>query len=192
MTTTSTKSSTRERLLRAAADLFYREGVATVGVEKLCQAAGVSKRSMYQLFATKDEVVAESLRQFGPAMVDGYIQGDTGELTPRQRILFVFEQLEARATQPGFCGCPFVNTAIEMRDPNHPASAIARDFKQHLTEHFARQAELGGATDPHALAVQLTVVFDGSAVRAVMRGEGLGGISVRAANALLDAADMSV
>jgi AcrR family transcriptional regulator len=186
--TSIAKASPRERLLRAAADLFYREGVASVGVEKLCQTAGVSKRSMYQLFETKDDVVAESLRQFGPHTVAGYFPDEAADLTPRERILYVFQRLEEQAATPDFRGCPFVNTAIEMKDPRHPARLVARDFKQQLTAYFERQAALGGARDPQTLAAQLTVIFDGLAVRSVMLAAGLEGLSVRTASTLLDAA----
>ena len=186
--TSIAKSAPRERLLRAAAELFYRDGVAAVGVERLCQTAGISKKSMYQLFATKDDVVAESLRAFGAGEVARYTAVQEADLTPRARILHTFERLEERAGGPGFLGCPFVNTAIEMRDPAHPGSVVAREFKQRLTTFFEEQAHLGGATDPATLAAQLTVVFDGSAVRAVMQARGLDGIALRTATALLDAA----
>ncbi len=89
---------------------------------------------------------------------------------------------------PEFHGCPFVNTAIEMRDPTHPASIVARAFKQRLTTYFKKQAKLAGARDPETIAAQLTVIFDGCAVRAVTRGRGLGGLAVRTAAALLDSA----
>lgn len=189
--TSIAKPSPRDRLLRAAADLFYREGVASVGVERLCQTAGVSKRSMYQLFETKDDVVAESLRQFGPHNVAGYFPDEAADLTPRQRVLYVFERLEEQAGLPDFHGCPFVNTAIEMKNPRHPASVVASDFKQQLTAYFERQVTLGGARDPQTLAVQLTVVFDGSAVRSVMLAASLDGLSVLTASTLLDAAGVS-
>jgi AcrR family transcriptional regulator len=186
------KAPPRERLLRAAADLFYREGIAT-GVDKVCQAAGISKRSMYQLFETKDELVAESLARCGPAIVAGYFpaagtEPAGKELSPRERILYVFERLEEAASGAGFAGCPFVNTALELKDPAHPASIVARRFKQRLTDYFAEQAALGGATDPETLAKQLTVVFDGSTARAVVHATGLDGLSLLTAAALLDAA----
>jgi AcrR family transcriptional regulator len=179
--TSIAKVPPRERLLRAAADLFYRDGVATVGVERLCQSAGVSKRSMYQLFDTKDDLVAESLREYGNREVGAYFAAAA-------RILHVFERLQEQAESPDFHGCPFVNTAVEMRDAEHPASAVARHFKERLTAYFEEQARLGGARDPQTVAAQLTVVFDGSAVRAVMRAAGLDGLAARTAAALLDAA----
>jgi AcrR family transcriptional regulator len=187
----SVKAPPRERLLRAAAELFYAEGVTTVGVERLCRAAGVSKRSMYQLFETKDELVAESLREFGGREVATYFEPADAHPTPRGRILHVFHRLEQQAGSPGFHGCPFVNTAVELHDAEHPASAVARRFKRQLTVYFEQQARLGGARDPQTLAAQLTIVFDGCAVRAVMLAAGLDGVAIQTATTLLDAAGVA-
>jgi AcrR family transcriptional regulator len=178
---------TRERLLRAAAELFYTEGSATVGVERLCQTAGVSKRSMYQLFATKDELIAEALRVHGPAAAAIYLPDPALGLSPRASILHVFERLEERAGTPAFHGCPFVNTAVELRDPAHQARPVALFFKSQLESYFQQQAEALHSPDPAFLAAQLTMLFDGSAVRAVMRDEPLHGLALRAATRLLDA-----
>jgi AcrR family transcriptional regulator len=178
----------RERLLRTAAELFYAEGSAAVGVERLCRAAGVSKKSMYQFFATKDEVIAESLRMYGPAAVAAYFPGADAKLSPRECVLYVFARLEEQSGTPSFRGCPFANTAIELHDSRHEASAVALSFKQQLESYFLRQVEQLEVGDPAFLAAQLTVLFDGCSVRAVMRAEALGGLAVRAATHLLDTA----
>ncbi len=96
------KAPTRERLVRAASELFYREGTVAVGVDRICQQAQVSKRSMYQLFATKDDLVAAALTATGESLVPRYLPPDSGSLTPRQRILSVFEWLDAAAGTPGY------------------------------------------------------------------------------------------
>ncbi|WP_238017973.1 TetR/AcrR family transcriptional regulator [Dactylosporangium sp. AC04546] len=181
-------ASPRERLLSTAAELFYSEGIGAVGVEKLCQTAGVSKRTMYQLFDTKSDLVAEALRTHGPRTVEGYFPPDDAGLTPRERILHVFERLEDDAGRPGFHGCPFVNTSVELHDPSHRASTVALHFKRLLESYFERLAQQLDAPDPEVLAAQLTAVFDGCSVRAVMRAAPLDGLAVRTAAALLDAA----
>src|SRR4051812_19990483 len=178
----------RERLLRTAAALFYAEGSTAVGVERLCREAGVSKRSMYQLFATKDEVIAESLRAFGPDTVAGYFPAEGANMSPRERILHVFTRLEEDAAAPGFHGCPFVNTAVELHDPTHAASAVALSFKSQLESYFHRHATALAAADPDFLAAELTMLFDGAAVRAAMRARPLDGLASRAAAHLLDTA----
>ncbi|MDG4787577.1 TetR/AcrR family transcriptional regulator [Micromonospora sp. WMMD1102] len=187
MTSVKAPETPRDRLLRAAADLFYREGIASTGVERLCQAAGVSKRTMYQLFETKDALVAESLATSGPAILAMHLSDETTGLAPRDRILGVFSRLDEMSGSPGFPGCPFLNTAVELRDPGHPASVVARDHKQRLSDFFAEQARLAGARDPETLAKQLTVVYDGSVGRAVTQGAGLDGLARLTASALLDA-----
>jgi AcrR family transcriptional regulator len=186
----ATGTTPRDRLLAAAADLFYRDGVTATGVERLCAAAGVSKRSMYQLFATKDALVKEALVAVGPETHRSFLPDDA-ETRPRERILHVFRVLEQASGQAEFAGCRFVNTASDLRDPAHPAAAVARDFKQRLTDWFTAEARAAGAADPDLLARQLTVVFDGSAARAVVHDTGLDGLSVTTAAALLDAAGVT-
>lgn len=183
----ATPASTRDRLLDAAAELFYREGVG-VGVEALCRTAGVSKRSMYQLFDSKDEVMAASLERSALAY-QALLQSSAADgRSPRERILHVFERLEELAAAPDFRGCPFVAAAVEVKSPEHPASLVARRSKDALTTFFQQEAERGGAEDPALLARQLTVVFDGSSARAVVQAQGLDGLAVATAGALLDGA----
>jgi AcrR family transcriptional regulator len=180
-------AATRDRLLDAAAQLFYAEGMG-VGVEALCRAAGVSKRSMYQLFGSKEEVMAASLERRAPGYWAALAPSDEDERGPRARILHVFERLEQLAAEPGYRGCPFVAAAVEVKRPEHPASRVARERKDALTGFFQREAERAGAPDPALLAQQLTIVFDGASVRAVMRDGGLGGLAVATAGAVLDQA----
>jgi AcrR family transcriptional regulator len=99
---TTDKASTRDRLLDAAAEIFYREGVS-VGVETLCRSAGVSKRSMYQLFASKGEVLAASLARRLPEYEARLVPGAQEQAgPPRERILHVFERLEKASAEPAY------------------------------------------------------------------------------------------
>ncbi|MCM4076975.1 TetR/AcrR family transcriptional regulator [Paractinoplanes hotanensis] len=182
-------TDTRDRLLDAAADLFYREGV-NVGVEALTKAAGVSKRSMYQLFGSKDDVLAASLERVAPGYSATLLpEGSAG--TPRERILHVFRVVEEVAPQPGFYGCPFLATSVEIKAADHPARAVARRFKDGLTEFFRREAAAGGAVDPGQVAQQLVMTFDGASAWGVMHGDGVNGQAVRMAELLLDAAGVT-
>ncbi|MDX3078358.1 TetR/AcrR family transcriptional regulator [Streptomyces sp. MI02-7b] len=181
---------TRERLLDAAAVLFYREGVS-IGVEALCRAAGVSKRSMYQLFTSKDDVLAASLDRAGSGYLGGLLPAPEADLPPRDRIMHVFHRLESLSASPDYLGCPFLATAFELKNPEHPASVVARRYKDALTDFFREEARRGGAHDADLLAHQLTVVFDGSSGRVAAQGRSLGGLAVATATALLDASGMS-
>ncbi|WTG54118.1 TetR/AcrR family transcriptional regulator [Actinacidiphila glaucinigra] len=189
--TAAATAPTRERLLDAAAGLFYREGV-NIGIEALCRAAGVSKRSMYQLFTSKDDVLAASLDRAGSGYLSGLLPAaPDADLPPRDRIMHVFKQLESLSASPDYLGCPFLATAFELKDPEHPASVVARRYKDALTDFFREEARRGGAHDPDLLAHQLTVVFDGSSARAMAQARTLGGLATATATALLDAAGVS-
>ncbi|MGN9796309.1 TetR/AcrR family transcriptional regulator [Streptomyces sp. OZ13] len=182
--------STRDRLLDAAADLFYREGMH-IGVEALCRAAGVSKRSMYQLFDSKDEVIAASLERTAAAYRTALFPAADDSRPPRERILHVFRRLEELSADADFHGCPFVAAAVELKHPDHPGSRAARRHKNALVGYFRNEAEAGGAHDPATLAQHLTVVFDGANSWGVVQGTGTDGLAISMATTLLDTAGMT-
>jgi AcrR family transcriptional regulator len=187
--TTAVKPSPRERLLEAAATLTYRDGV-NIGVEALCKAAGVSKRSMYQLFESKDELLAASLRERASAYAATLLPPADDGRPPRERILHVFAQVELQSGAPEFRGCPYLAVQIELKDQNHPASQVAHRIKENLTAFFRTEAEQGGANDPDLLARQLSLFFDGAAARAGIQADTLTGLITPTVTTLLDAADM--
>lgn len=187
--TTEVKPSTRERLLEAAATLTYRDGVG-IGVEALCKAAGVSKRSLYTLFDSKDELLAASLEERAAAFVATLLPGADDGLSPRERILHVFEQVESQAGEPEYRGCRYLAVQIELKDQSHPASRVAHRIKANLTAFFRSEAEQGGAGDPDLLARQLSLVFDGASARAGIGADKLTGLITPTAATLLDAAGM--
>jgi AcrR family transcriptional regulator len=198
MATTAPKSATgpasrpspRERLLDAVSDLTYREGVGT-GIDALCKAAGVSKRSMYQLFTSKDDMLAAALERAAPGYEAVVLPQPDEPRAPRARMLDVFERLERNAAAPGYRGCPFLATQVELKDRAHPASVVAARAKQVLTDFFRDEAVRGGAADPDLLARQLTLVFDGASARAGIGADPLEGLAVATAAAVIDAAGVT-
>ncbi|WP_329331515.1 TetR/AcrR family transcriptional regulator [Streptomyces sp. NBC_00663] len=187
--TTEAMPGSRERLLEAAATLTYREGV-NIGVDALCKAAGVSKRSMYKLFESKGDLLAASLEERSSAYVAALLPAADDNRPPRERILHVFEQAEAQAGTPDFQGCRYLVVQIELKDPTHPASQVAHRVKETLTAFFRTEAAQGGASDPDLLARQLILVFDGASARAGIKADTQAGLTAPTVTALLDAADM--
>jgi AcrR family transcriptional regulator len=186
---TTDKASSRDRLLDAAARLCYRDGVS-VGVEALCRAAGVSKRSMYQLFDSKDEMLAASLER-GIPWYEAQLTHPDPAASPRERILYVFERLEKASLDADYHGCPYLAVLVELKNPAHPASEVARGVKERLARIFCTEAERGGARDPELLARQLLLIFDGASARAGARVEHLDdGLATATVTALLDTAGM--
>ena len=119
----------RERILSASQQLFRDQGINRTGMDQLCAAARVSKRTAYQHFTGKDELVAEYLRRFDPDVMPAVF--DRTDLTPRERLLAAFEA-PATGTQDIPPLCPFIAAAVEIPDPQHPAPQYARDYKKAL------------------------------------------------------------
>ncbi|TKS99436.1 TetR/AcrR family transcriptional regulator [Streptomyces lasalocidi] len=185
--TAPVKPTSRDRLLDATAALAYREGVA-VGVEALCKAAGVSKRSLYQLFAGKDELLAASLERRAADYSARLLPDPDDGRPPRARVLSVFERAVAQAAVPEYRGCPYLAVQIELKDDDHPASRVARRVKEELAAFFRAEAARGGAADPDLVVRQLMLLFDGAAARAGIHVDTLEDLVVPMAAGVLDAA----
>ena len=145
----------RERILSASQRLFPEQGINCTGVDQLCAVAGVSKRTLYQHFAGKDELVAEHLRQFDPNVLPEVF--DRADLSPRERLLTVFD-IHAPL-------CPFIRAAVEIHDSGHPARRYAREYKQAFATRLTETAREAGATDPEQLGEQLALLLDGASAR---------------------------
>jgi AcrR family transcriptional regulator len=147
----------RERILSASQRLFRDQGINRTGMDQLCAVAQVSKRTAYQHFTSKDELVAEYLRRFDPDVMPGVF--DRTDLTPRERLLAAFE---IPASTPL---CPYIAAAVELHDPQHPASQYARDYKTAIAGRLAETAREAGATNPEQLGEQLALLIDGASAR---------------------------
>ncbi|MGN9789411.1 TetR/AcrR family transcriptional regulator [Nonomuraea sp. ZG12] len=156
----------RERILAAAEELFYGQGVNATGMAELATTAHVSKRTLYQHFATKDELIEACLRRFQDDEVLGNeLALKRTDLAPVERLLALFT-----APAPGFPlrGCLFSNTAVEIADTTHPVREFVADHKRRFAEQILDIAREAGASDPEALAGQLSVLFDGASARAAV------------------------
>lgn len=147
----------RERILGASQRLFRQQGITQTGMDQLCSAAQVSKRTVYQHFGTKDELVAEYLRRFDPSVLADVF--NRTDLTPRERMLAAFD------IPPTTPLCPFIAAAVELHDPEHPASQYAHDYKEAVALRFADAAREAGAAEPERLGEQLALLLDGAAAR---------------------------
>ncbi|SDO90508.1 DNA-binding transcriptional regulator, AcrR family [Nakamurella panacisegetis] len=147
----------RERILSASQQLFRDQGINRTGMDQLCAVAEVSKRTAYQHFSSKDELVAEYLRRFDPDVMPELF--DRTDLTPRERLLAAFDM---PASTPL---CPYIGAAVELHDPEHPASRYARDYKTAIAARLTTTAREAGATHPEELGEQLALLIDGASAR---------------------------
>ncbi len=166
----------RERILSASQQLFRDQGINGTGIDQLCAVAEVSKRTLYQHFTGKDELIAEHLRRFDPDILLAVF--DRTDLTPRERLLAAFE------ISPPLC--PFIRAAVEINDPGHPARACARDYKQTLAERLTGAAREAGATNPEQLGEQLALLLDGAAARSQVLGTSTFSTAAAMAAVLID------
>jgi AcrR family transcriptional regulator len=157
----------RERLLEAARELTYRQGVH-VGVDLILERADVARRSLYQHFGGKDGLIVEVLRT--AAAEDRYqrVMDAAGD-DPRQRVLAVFDELDRLTTQPTFRGCRFTSAELALTDPAHPAHVEIRAYKDRLHQLFVAELTRHGHPDPDLGANQLLVLIDGVLAHAVTR-----------------------
>jgi AcrR family transcriptional regulator len=145
----------RERILGASQRLFATQGINNTGMDQLCAVAQVSKRTAYQHFANKDELIAEYLGRFDPDIMPEVF--DRTDLTPRERLLAAFD-VHAPL-------CPFIAAAVEIADPGHPARVRARDYKKAFAARLTETAREAGATNPEQLGEQLALLLDGASAR---------------------------
>jgi AcrR family transcriptional regulator len=183
-------SQAQESLLRAAGELFYREGVRAVGVEAVVERAGVNKMSLYRQFSSKDELVVAYLERSDVAFFErfeGSVAKQPGDAA--KQLKQYFEDLTQRASAPGYRGCPFVNVAAEFPDPAHPARLCVERNKTKLMARLTELATDAGASNPAALANALALLIEGIYASSQTYGPGCGPILVAAqiAGQLIDA-----
>ncbi|HEY1832406.1 MAG TPA: TetR/AcrR family transcriptional regulator [Acidimicrobiales bacterium] len=158
---TQPRSSARERLLAAANELFYAEGVQTVGIDRIIEHAGVAKASLYNLFGSKEELVAAYLASRHDQTTSRLTEAIERVEDPRQKILTVFDTQAKQYQQPDFNGCAFIAASTEA-----PADGLieqaADQFRAWIRAMLTDLAEQAGARDPANLGRQLHLIYDGA------------------------------
>lgn len=166
---TSTRPSARDRILAAASDLFYKEGVNTVGIDRIIAESGVAKMSLYNNFKSKDDLIAAYLEQFDQSWTPAFHKR-VEELAyePADQLLAIFDVLHGWFQKPNFRGCAFVNTSVELANPNHPAAQIAAKHKQMTMAYIQSLAESAELQNPESLAFQIAILIEGAIAVALM------------------------
>ena len=178
------KPSARERLLAAADELFYHEGVQSVGVDRVVQKAGVAKASLYSLFGSKEELVQAYLDARHDETRKQVERTLTRFRTPRERLLGVFDAQGQIFTEPDFNGCAHLTASAEARRGGPIESANDR-FRQWVRTLFTDLAREAGVADPEDLARQLQLLYAGAGVSARMDRDPSAATPARAAAAVL-------
>jgi AcrR family transcriptional regulator len=172
----------RERIERAAGRLFYRNGIHATGVELIAQEANVSKRTLYQHFASKNDLIDNYLRAMaarGGSPIERRLED--AELPARERLLAIFDVRRSDIVR----GCPFHNAAVESAGAMTSTDEIVRTHKLEFVRRLVAVAHEAGAADPHLLGEQLAVLFEGATAMATSLNDTAPVVHARAAAATL-------
>ncbi|MFJ2397312.1 TetR/AcrR family transcriptional regulator [Streptomyces sp. NPDC087843] len=184
----ASKPTVRERLLAAADELFYQEGVQTVGIDRIVQKAGVAKASLYNLFGSKEQLVEAYLDARHADTREQVERALTRFRTPRERLLGVFDAQGQLFTEPDFNGCAHMTASAEAL-PGSAVEGATDRFRLWVRALFTDLARQASATDPEELARQLHLLYDGAGVSARLDRDPSAASTARAAAAaLFDAA----
>ena len=179
----------RERILAAAGDLFYRHGIRAVGVEAIAEAAGTNKMTLYRHFQSKDELVAEYLRQSAKAADACWDQLE--QLHPGDELAQLgtwFREVAEHVADSDQRGCALANAAIELPEKTHPARRVIEEYKSAVRSRLVRLAQTAGLREPEMLADELFLLLEGARVSAQSGGtDGLGGRLARMGENLMAA-----
>jgi len=158
--------TTREKLIQAGHEIFYREGFLTVGLDRLLNEVGCSKQTFYNHFESKDDlivaVIDEHHRWWSSELRDR-IQRAAGP-DPRGQILAMFDVVDEIMHEPEYRGCIYINAAVEFPQPHHPAHQSARKAKADAVALLEDLAERAGASDAAALAQEIDMVIEGALI----------------------------
>ena len=164
MMSSSEKPTMKARILETADRLFYLQGIRAVGVDTIAAEIGISKRTLYNHFPSKDELIAAYLER-------RFTRAPASDKPPVEQILGTFDRLERGFASKGFRGCPFVNAVAEMGAGDHAVRKIAIAFKESRRIWFRDLLVQIGVADPEGLATQLTLLVDGSIAQDLVRND---------------------
>jgi AcrR family transcriptional regulator len=164
MATLPAKPAMKDRILETADRLFYLQGIRSVGVDTIAAEIGISKRTLYNHFPSKDALIAAYLKR-------RFVAPRPSDKSPVEQILGTFDSLERRFASKDFRGCPFVNAVAELGSEDQSVRKIAIAFKESRRLWFRDLLVQLGVADAEALATQLTLLVDGSIAQDLVRND---------------------
>jgi AcrR family transcriptional regulator len=187
-----TKSNpTRDKIMRTARELFYRDGIRAVGVDTIVAESEVAKTSLYRWFKTKDLLIAGFLEEEDQAFWVQWDKVESAQPSPEAALAAHLKWIQSYIASARFRGCPFLNAAAEFPDAEHPGRAVCRLNKSTMRRRLLRLCEGMKVAEPAVLADQLMLVIDGAFANSRVLGKsGPAGTLERAGTALIRAAPL--
>ncbi len=154
----------QERILQTTDRLFYRQGIRAIGVDTVAAEVGISKRTLYNHYPSKDALIAAYLAR-------RLVKLEMTDQPPLEQILGVFDRLERYVAKKNFRGCPFVNSVAELGREVREANRLAVTFKERRRLWFRDLLSRLGAADPDRVATQLALLLDGAISASLVRDD---------------------
>ncbi|WP_033338255.1 TetR/AcrR family transcriptional regulator [Catenuloplanes japonicus] len=181
------RTPARQRLLDAAEELFYAEGVHTVGIDRVIEHAGVARGSLYNAFGSKDELVRAYLQRRADRMFARIEAAVERQESARDRLLAIFDAQADWLAAPTYNGCAFARAAAES-PPDGVAIACSREYRSRLIALLTTLATEAGAPQPADLARQLLLLYDGTANAGRYERTTIAAVAKAAASAIVELA----
>ncbi|MCK9637287.1 MAG: TetR/AcrR family transcriptional regulator [Methylobacter tundripaludum] len=159
-----------EKILQAASELFYSQGIRATGVDAIVKAAKTTKMSLYKYFPSKDDLVLAFLRKRDEDFRVWFAgQVDAKADTPKTKLLAIFDVIGEWMAIPEFRGCAFINAAAEFPLEGNPVHQVSAEFYEHFRNYIADLAGQYGSKSPETLALQLSLLIEGAIVSEQMK-----------------------
>ena len=162
------KLSARARILETAYELFSRDGVRAVGIDRIIAEADIAKATLYRHVPSKEHLVLAFLDLREQRWTRDWLEAETERMArrPQERALCVFDVVDEWFHRADFEGCAFIKTLLEIRDPGSPIHRSAARHLGVIREKLGHWAEQAGAHDPEEMGYQLQILLMGAIVSA--------------------------
>ena len=160
-------SSKREQLVETASRLFAEHGFHATGIDTVLAESGIAKKTLYNHFRTKNELILAVLRKHDSAFRNYFMrQVESLADTPKDRLIAIFDVAENWFSQKNFYGCLFINAIGEFSETSSPVREICREYKKLMRDYIRELAQQAGANKPAELAEELAILLEGAIVTA--------------------------
>ena len=160
----------KERILKAATELFYSQGIRATGVNTIVKEANTTKMSLYKYFPSKDKLVVAFLRQRDADFTAWFVEQVNQKAdTAQAKLLAIFDVIEEWMEIPEFRGCAFINAAAEFPVEGNPVHQVSAEFYDNFRSYITELAQECSAKSPEILALQLSLLIEGAIVSEQMK-----------------------
>lgn len=160
----------RDRILHAASELFYSQGIKATGVDAIATQAGSNKMTLYKHFPSKDDLVIAFLRKRDEDFRTWFVEKiDSVAYQPKDKLLAIFDVIGEWLEIPEFRGCAFINAAAEFPIEGNPVHQVSAEFYDKFRSYISDLAGQCGIASPESLALQLSLLVEGAIVSEQMK-----------------------